>query len=158
MDKMDFTQAALKEIVRTSVKGQILLLYSLGKTEEEVEIDTRRAIRQITTWMDSVFNPNKNKFGIKYKKFIAAEQEFNTYTYGVKGNIDGTCIIEDKGRTMQTALEIKTGKYHAMEHRGQVLMYSLLISERFKNPNLDNILLYIMDEPVENGFEYHPQR
>ena len=77
-----------------------MLLYSLGKTEEEVEVDTRRAIKQITSWLDSVLFPHKNKFKMKYKKFIAAEQEFNTYTYGVKGNIDGTCIVEDKGRTM----------------------------------------------------------
>ena len=86
---------------------------------------------------------------MKYKKFIAAEQEFNTYTYGVKGNIDSTIVLEDKdGCDLATALEIKTGKYHSVEHRGQVMLYSLLISERFKNPNLDNILLYIMQEPV----------
>ena len=155
---MDFRKEALNEIIRTSVKGQILLLYSLGKTEEEVAVDTKRSITQITTWLDSVLFPRKNKFQMKYNKFIAAEQEFNTYTYGVKGNIDCTCIVEDKGRQLQTALEIKTGKYHSMEHRGQVMMYSLLISERFKNPNPDNILLYIMQEPVEDGFEYFEQR
>ena len=158
LDKMDFRQASLNEIVRKAVKCQILLLYSLGKTEEEVEVDTKRAIKQITTWLDSVLFPNKNQFGMKYKQFIAAEQEFNTYTYGVKGNIDGVCVVEDKGQSMQTALEIKTGKYHSLEHRGQVLLYSLLISERFKNPNPDNILLYIMQEPVADGFEYLTQR
>lgn len=34
------------------------------------------------------------------------------------------------------------------------MLYSLLISERFKNANPENILLYIMDEKVEEGFEY----
>jgi hypothetical protein len=34
-----------------------------------------------------------------------------------------------------TALEIKTGKYKSMSHRGQVILYSLLISERFINSN-----------------------
>lgn len=33
-------------------------------------------------------------------------------------------------------------------------MYSLLISERFLNANPENILLYIMDDDVKNGFEY----
>ena len=80
---------------------------------------------------------------------MAAEQEFNTYTYGIKGNIDATVMIEDKeGQKKLTALEIKTGKHKNASYRGQVILYSLLISERFKNANVDNILLYIMDADV----------
>ena len=45
-----------------------------------------------------------------------------------------------------------------MTHRGQIIIYSLLIAERFANANPDNILLYIMDEPVASGFEYHKQK
>jgi hypothetical protein len=55
---------------------------------------------------------------------------------------------------MSTALEIKTGKYKSSSYRGQVILYSLLISERFLNSNPENILLYIMDENLENGFQY----
>lgn len=51
-------------------------------------------------------------------------------------------------------MEIKTGKRKSFSYRGQVLLYSLLISERFKNANPENILLYIMDDKVEEGFEY----
>ena len=86
---------------------------------------------------------------------MASEQEFNTATYGVKGNIDATVILKDKqGFEKQTALEIKTGKYRNIEHRGQILLYSLLISERFISSNPENILLYIMNDPVSDGFEY----
>ena len=46
-----------------------------------------------------------------------------------------------------------------MSYRGQVILYSLLISERFKRSNPDNILLYIMENPVRDGFEYlHQQK
>jgi len=38
------------------------------------------------------------------------------------------------------------------------MIYSLLISERFKNSNPDNILLYIMENPVKDGFEYLKQQ
>ena len=38
------------------------------------------------------------------------------------------------------------------------MIYSLLISERFVNANPDNILLYIMENPVANGFEYLKQQ
>ena len=92
---------------------------------------------------------------MKFIKFIAAEQEFNTATYGIKGNIDGTLIMRDKdGKDLSTVLEIKTGKHHSVSYRGQVMIYSLLISERFKNANPDNILLNNMENPVKDGFEY----
>ena len=48
-------------------------MYSLGKKEEEVERDTQKAIKNIMEWLDQVLFPNKNQFGVKYKKFIAAE-------------------------------------------------------------------------------------
>lgn len=38
------------------------------------------------------------------------------------------------------------------------MIYSLLISERFQNANPDNILLYIMENPVKDGFEYLKQQ
>lgn len=37
------------------------------------------------------------------------------------------------------------------------MIYSLLISERFKNANLSNVLLYIMDEKISDSFEYIKQ-
>jgi len=53
--------------------------------------------------------------------------------YGIKGNIDSTIVIKDSaGNELETALEIKTGKHKSPSYRGQVLLYSLLISERFK--------------------------
>ena len=38
------------------------------------------------------------------------------------------------------------------------MIYSLLIAERFANANPDNILLYIMENPVQDGFEYLKQQ
>jgi len=49
---------------------------------------------------------------------VAAEQEFNTYTYGIKGNIDVTLRVKDQGKEKITALEIKTGKHFSISHRG----------------------------------------
>ena len=124
-----------------------------------MEEDAHKAVKNITTWLDQVLLPHKNKHGLRFSKFIAAEQEFNTYTYGIKGNIDSTLVMKDKeGVDLVTALEIKTGKHHSVSYRGQVMIYSLLIAERFINANPDNILLYIMEQPVANGFEYLKQQ
>ena len=54
------------------------------------------------------------------------------------------------GVCRETALEIKTGKHKSVSYRGQVLLYSLIISERFLKANPDNILLFIMDENLKN--------
>lgn len=59
-----------------------------------------------------VLRPSKNKYGVFFKKFVAAEQEFNTFTYGIKGNIDATILMRDSDNVDKlTALEIKTGKH-----------------------------------------------
>lgn len=148
---MDFRQSALDKIIKKSVSGQLILLYFLNKTEEEVIADVQRGIRNVTMWLDMVFAQKNNPFGVKYEAFIAAEQEFNTSMYGVKGNIDSTIVIKNsRGDSKATALEIKTGKYKSTSYRGQVLLYSLIISERFTNANPDNILLYIMDENIKD--------
>jgi len=39
-----------------------------------------------------------------------------------------------------------------------VIIYSLLIAERFKHANPDNILLYILDDNLKDGFEVVKQR
>jgi hypothetical protein len=55
-----------------------------------VEQDARKGYKKVLEWIEMVLKPNKNNFGITYKKFHAYEQEFNTYTYGIKGKIDAT--------------------------------------------------------------------
>jgi hypothetical protein len=55
-----------------------------------------------------------------------------------------------------TALEIKTGKlnpFSADAYQGQVLIYSILISERFMNANKDNFLVYIMKTEEDGWFK-----
>ena len=70
---MDFKRETIDEIIRIAVKQQILQLFSLGKTEAEVQKDSREAINKITQWIDMVFRPNKNQHGILFKNFVAAE-------------------------------------------------------------------------------------
>jgi len=43
---------------------------------------------------------------------------------------------------MVTALELKTGR-EQNAHRGQVILYHLLLTERFLNSNPKNILMYV---------------
>jgi len=92
---MDFKQHTLDIIIKKAIRSEILSLYSLKKTEEQVDKDCRRAIGNITEWIAMMLNPRKNQHNVKFEKFCAAEQEYNTDTYGIKGNIDGTIMIRD---------------------------------------------------------------
>ena len=84
----------------------------------QLRLEVCRSLRhlpQTSTWVENFFRNSKKRFS----KFIAAEQEFNTYTYGIKGNIDSTLVMKDKeGVDLVTALEIKTGKHHSVSYRG----------------------------------------
>lgn len=104
-----------------------------------------------------VFKSTHNQHKLQYSKLIGCEQEFNTLMFGIKGNIDATVLINANCEARATALEIKTGKNHSTEYISQVLIYSLLLTERFANSNPDNILLYLMDADVKQGFEYVQQ-
>jgi len=112
LEHMNFRNDELEKIIKESMKSQLILLYFLKKTEEEVRADVKRAIKNITTWIgDIMFKQTNNPYKIKFEKFIAAEQEFNTNMYGIKGNIDSTIVVRTaEGHLRETALEIKTGK------------------------------------------------
>ena len=62
----------------------------------------------------------RNQHGLVFKRpLVGAEQEFNTHTYGIKGNIDGLITVQDReGKQLLTALEIKAGKNHSLEYKG----------------------------------------
>ena len=49
---MDFRRENIQKIIKESIKGQLLLLFALGKNEAEVEDDANKAVKNITTWLD----------------------------------------------------------------------------------------------------------
>ena len=64
---MDFRRETIQKIIKDSIKGQLLLLFSLGKTEDEVIEDSNKAVKNITTWLDQVLLPHKNKHKLRFK-------------------------------------------------------------------------------------------
>lgn len=42
-------------MVSSAIKGQLILLYFLKKTEENVRTDVFRGIKNINTWLDMMF-------------------------------------------------------------------------------------------------------
>jgi hypothetical protein len=93
---MDFQKSKLGEIVSSAISGNLVELFFLKKTEKDVYSDCRLGIHRIMTWIDMVLKPDKNNHRMKLDKFVAAEQEFNTSTYGIKAMIDATIFVKDR--------------------------------------------------------------
>ncbi|KAK6746632.1 hypothetical protein RB195_000107 [Necator americanus] len=65
---------------------------------------------------------------------------------GVKGKVDVTLKETTTIRTHLRPLELKTGKSgQSIEHAAQVMLYSLMLSSRYKQPIGGGILLYLKD-------------
>lgn len=86
-----------------------------------------------------------NPYKLRFQRQIAIEQEIHCDFYGVKGKIDSTILCFDqKGKEQIHALELKTGRYKSISHRGQVLLYHILLEDIFQGKNKDSFLLYLM--------------
>lgn len=51
-----------------------------------------------------------------------------------------------KNEELVTAVELKTGKHESISHQGQVMIYLMILSEVFSNPNNCHLLVYIMKD------------
>lgn len=57
---MDFDIKTLDEITKNSIKENLVAIYNLGKSEEDVRQDIERGIKNIRDWIDTVCNPYNN--------------------------------------------------------------------------------------------------
>ena len=138
---------SIEKIIKESIEDQILNLYLIKDKFSEKDVITRvkEAVKKISNWIQTISNPSENELNLKLQAQIAVEQEVHCDFYGVKGKIDSTVIWVDSSNNPQIyPLELKTGKYKSASHRGQVLIYSLVLPSLFKILSNNSFLLYIM--------------
>ena len=70
---MDFKQSTITQITQSAIKSQLILLYFLKKSEEEVAVDVRKAVKNIVQWLEMTLFPKNNPYQMKLHRFIAAE-------------------------------------------------------------------------------------
>ncbi len=72
-------------------------------------------------------------------KLLDVEEHIWSPMYGLKGNIDATVQIvmqDDEGeRILTVPFEVKTGKNPNASHRAQTALYTLLLSDRYGEPD-----------------------
>ncbi|XP_014676403.1 PREDICTED: DNA replication ATP-dependent helicase/nuclease DNA2-like isoform X2 [Priapulus caudatus] len=139
-------------------------MYGLNVDEREVMSEIDKYISQVQNWaanhMSGIFGSSaqqderhkKNGDDIKVCAVKDIEENIWSPKYGVKGKIDLTVEVKIHARSKSSRpykkvvpLELKTGKASfSAEHKGQVTLYSMMMSDRRDNPE-EGLLLYLKE-------------
>jgi hypothetical protein len=92
---MDFNEDRLEEIFKKSIQHNMTHLYQLKLTEDKAIEDCKVAAKNISVWLENMFDKSRNSYGITYDRTIATEQEFNSAMYGLKGKLDATIVLKN---------------------------------------------------------------
>uniref|UniRef100_A0A669D1Z5 DNA replication ATP-dependent helicase/nuclease DNA2 n=1 Tax=Oreochromis niloticus TaxID=8128 RepID=A0A669D1Z5_ORENI len=157
----DFSLETLSKLADEALHSPRYLgdMYSLGVTQEEMKQELHDYLPSLEHWAKEYLNSQTPK-AISLKMYVSvatvtelADIEENVWSprFGLKGKIDVTArvriqrprngfhrIPEEK----TIPLELKTGREsNSIEHRSQVILYTLMTSERY-NPEA-GFLLYL---------------
>ncbi|XP_078162999.1 DNA replication ATP-dependent helicase/nuclease JHS1-like [Carex rostrata] len=148
--------------------NQVLLknlesLYACGANEKDVLSSLLEVIPRMLTWFTSFMKESDNStvdFGqfekqkvVRVNETIDIEEMAWAPRYGLKGMIDASLNVRIQSHSGASherilPLEFKTGKAttgrSAAEHTAQVILYTLLMSERYLKNNIDMGLLYYL--------------
>ncbi|RXG72709.1 DNA replication ATP-dependent helicase/nuclease DNA2 [Armadillidium vulgare] len=126
--------------------------YGLNISAKEVLEDMKQFVPLIKSWNENYLKSGSNCGQIPEKNWtgkIAAvkdiEENFWSPRFGLKGKIDLTVEAEVGNTSKILPLELKTGRpSFSAEHKGQVTLYSMIMSDRRKDPQ-SGLLLYLKD-------------
>ncbi|ONK72257.1 uncharacterized protein A4U43_C04F17470 [Asparagus officinalis] len=159
------TRHFLEEYAGTVLHNSIENLYACGASETDVYSTLTEAIPKILNWLryfkaQEELNGATVDFGqcegqksIHVSEVIDIEEMAWAPRYGLKGMIDASLRIimssscGDSYKKIMP-LEFKTGKgttgQSAMEHCAQVILYTLLMSDRYLKKDINSGLLYYL--------------
>ncbi|KAI3764734.1 hypothetical protein L2E82_14747 [Cichorium intybus] len=165
------TKGFLEDYARILLQKNYESLYACGVYEGDVHKTMIEAIPKLLNWIllfrdsQGPMTPNVD-FGssdglkkVKITEVIDIEEMAWAPKYGMKGVIDASMRVKVTSKTNETTdfimpLEFKTGKatngQAAMEHCAQVMLYTLLMSERYKK-KIDYGLLYYLHTDQTQG-------
>lgn len=141
-----------------------------GINEEDAFFELERVIEDFRSWISAAMfgsgtllnetTLNNVSKKIHVSRVISTEEMMWSIKWGLKGatdaSIEGNIVSLGKRRSEETEsvifpLELKTGskKFAALEHQGQVILYTLLLNERYRQRCQDGLLVYV--PPIETN-------
>ncbi|KAK7401394.1 hypothetical protein VNO78_12831 [Psophocarpus tetragonolobus] len=161
----------MEDYAEVVLQRNIESLYACGVNENDVRKTLRDAIPRILSWITEFKNmkerikPNVN-FGyddgpknVGISEVIDIEEMAWAPKYGLKGMIDASVSVKIRSQKDELEekimpVEFKTGKppnsQSLVEHKAQVILYTLLMSERYQK-TVDSGLLYYLQSDQTQG-------
>uniref|UniRef100_A0A5B7AJ85 DNA helicase n=2 Tax=Davidia involucrata TaxID=16924 RepID=A0A5B7AJ85_DAVIN len=165
------TKEFLEEYAQIVLQKNVQSLYACGVHENDMHKTLIEAIPKILNWILLFRDSQDSKtpsvdFGsddvqkkVEISEVVDIEEMAWAPKYGLKGMIDASVRVKVKSNTNEVnekimPLEFKTGKatngQSAMEHSAQVMLYTLLMSERYLK-TIDSGLLYYLHTDQTQG-------
>ncbi|KAE9052415.1 hypothetical protein PR001_g524 [Phytophthora rubi] len=164
-----YSAEGLFQEAKRIVHSNILGLVECGLNEEKALLELQRVIEDYRSWVGGAIAgsgtmlnevPRKNGSYVRVSRVLATEEMMWSIKWGLKGatdaSVEGTIIDPGNTNAGQAGsgvlpLELKTGskKYAGVEHQGQVILYTLLLSERYRQQCQDGLLIYV--PPIETN-------
>lgn len=143
-------QAACRELISNAIEQHRLGLYTLDHPTEEARSHLEGLVPQILAWKAQhlnnsdgcVIEPTGSSCAsgagsrrVRITSIEATEENIWSPAFGLKGKVDATLMaqIQQEDGSWQSVvlpLELKTGKPSFLEHRGQVILYAMMLAER----------------------------
>ena len=157
------TDAEYEQAIGSIMGGAMEALYASGASDEDehaTEAFLRQHVNLIRSWVDTYLAPATAGLpppqappppgAIAIQAVLQAEENVWSPQFGLKGKVDLSLrrLTADDGVVVPAALELKTGRRH-QEHEAQVMLYSLLMSDRYGVAVEDGLLLYLSPQLQE---------
>ncbi|KAG7381794.1 Tripartite DNA replication factor [Phytophthora pseudosyringae] len=156
----------LLEEAKRIVNSNILGLVECALNEEGALSELEKVIQGYQTWISGAMVghgtplnevPPKNGSKVRVGRVLATEEMMWSIKWGLKGATDASVegTIADQGNGLAGSgvlpVELKTGskKYAGVEHQGQVILYTLLLNERYRQQCQEGLLIYV--PPIETN-------
>ncbi|XP_019235818.1 PREDICTED: LOW QUALITY PROTEIN: DNA replication ATP-dependent helicase/nuclease DNA2-like, partial [Nicotiana attenuata] len=164
------TQEFLEDSARIVLQKSLESLYACGVDENDTHKTLIEAIPKLLNWIRSFqysevsegpsidFGSEDGVKKIKVSEVLDIEEMAWAPKYGLKGMIDASLRVNVKFNTskyneMIMPLEFKTGKatngQTSMEHNAQVMLYTLLMSERYSQHIGHGLLYYLHTDQTQ---------
>lgn len=165
------TKLVLEQEAEVLVHRYIDSLFACGANERDTLDKLRDCIPTIMNWLDCFlhasphalpkvdFGRKDGKLSVSVSEVIDIEEMIYSPKFGLKGMIDASLLVKFSsmnlgGKDRILPLEFKTGKLTtgqaALEHRAQVILYALLMSDRYLD-SVDSGLLYYLQTNQTQG-------
>lgn len=146
----DFSDVRLRKEIDVQIAGNLEKLFLVEESVETATDYLCSKVIMLQRWAQTFFGKEKSgrvepmrgkaslrQISVGVRKVLDIEERFWSPLYGIKGNVDVTAEMNvsiDKQRSIMLGpLEFKTGKteYQQSSYRAQVMLYTLLMSERY---------------------------